>query len=136
MGTKPGTKPPWASPATAGSSSLRSTVSETESSRSVRFGDDARLVLPPLRAPHMGGLTRSISFSERTGQKNPTGSGWVLYEAHAINDAGEIVGSGTINGQEHAFLLTPVPEPSAFVLTSLGGLLLIGYGWFVRRRAI
>jgi probable HAF family extracellular repeat protein len=36
------------------------------------------------------------------------GTGWVLQEAAAINDAGQIAGYGTINGQSHAFLLTPV----------------------------
>lgn len=39
-------------------------------------------------------------------------SGWVLTEAHAINDAGQIVGYG-INpaGEIHGFLLTPVSWP-------------------------
>lgn len=37
----------------------------------------------------------------------PAGSGWVLTAALAINDAGAIVGAGTINGQTHGFLLTP-----------------------------
>jgi probable HAF family extracellular repeat protein len=37
----------------------------------------------------------------------PAGSGWVLNEARAVNDAGQIAGRGTINGIEHAFLLTP-----------------------------
>jgi len=34
-------------------------------------------------------------------------SGWVLQEAHAINNKGQIVGFGTINGQTRAFLLKP-----------------------------
>ncbi|MGB8511000.1 MAG: SBBP repeat-containing protein, partial [Pyrinomonadaceae bacterium] len=34
-------------------------------------------------------------------------SGWVLIEAQSINDAGQIVGQGTINGATHAYLLTP-----------------------------
>ncbi len=34
-------------------------------------------------------------------------SGWTLLFAYAINDAGQITGSGLINGQSHAFLLTP-----------------------------
>ena len=40
----------------------------------------------------------------------PTSSaaGWGLNTSTAINDAGQIVGSGTINGQSHAFLLTPI----------------------------
>jgi probable HAF family extracellular repeat protein len=37
----------------------------------------------------------------------PAGSGWVLIEADSINATGQIVGMGTHNGQEHAYLLTP-----------------------------
>lgn len=37
----------------------------------------------------------------------PSGSGWELTSATSISDGGEIVGSGTHNGQVHAFLLTP-----------------------------
>jgi uncharacterized protein (TIGR03437 family) len=39
------------------------------------------------------------------------GSGWQLTAATAINDAGQIVGTGIINQQQHAFLLTPVVLP-------------------------
>jgi probable HAF family extracellular repeat protein len=35
-------------------------------------------------------------------------TGWVLTEAAAINDAGQIVGTGTHNGEMRGFLLTPV----------------------------
>ncbi len=35
------------------------------------------------------------------------GSGWELEAARAINEPGQIVGLGTINGETHAFLLTP-----------------------------
>jgi hypothetical protein len=42
--------------------------------------------------------------------------GWVLQYAAALNDAGQIAGFGTLNGQPAAFLLTPVPEPSAAAL--------------------
>jgi probable HAF family extracellular repeat protein len=34
--------------------------------------------------------------------------GWLLTEARDINDAGQIVGTGVINGQQHAFLLSPI----------------------------
>jgi probable HAF family extracellular repeat protein len=37
----------------------------------------------------------------------PAGSGWVLTSANGINDGGQIAGVGLINGQLHAFLLTP-----------------------------
>ena len=39
----------------------------------------------------------------------PANSGWVLLGAAHINDAGQIVGSGVLNGNLHAFLLTPSP---------------------------
>lgn len=35
----------------------------------------------------------------------PTNSGWYLSRANAISDSGQIVGVGTINGRQHAFLL-------------------------------
>jgi probable HAF family extracellular repeat protein len=37
----------------------------------------------------------------------PANSGWVLQGAVAVSVAGQIVGVGTVNGQQHAFLLTP-----------------------------
>ncbi len=37
----------------------------------------------------------------------PAASGWTLEEARAINNKGQIVGNGKLNGQEHMFLLTP-----------------------------
>jgi probable HAF family extracellular repeat protein len=43
---------------------------------------------------------------------DPT-SGWALGTPKAINDAGEIVGAGTLHGVGHAYLLMPVPEPAA-----------------------
>jgi hypothetical protein len=35
-------------------------------------------------------------------------SGWMLNEADSVNDLGVIVGLGTLNGQSHAFIATPV----------------------------
>ncbi len=63
-------------------------------------------------------------------------SGWMLSNATAINDSGQIVGEG-INpqGQQHAFLLTPVPEPSTIVLLGIGAVSLPAYVWRRRRRA-
>lgn len=43
-------------------------------------------------------------------------TGWTLTDALDINDSGQIVGTGTINGQYHAFLMTPIavaPIPAA-----------------------
>jgi probable HAF family extracellular repeat protein len=56
-------------------------------------------------------------------------SGWVLEEATAINDSGQIVGFGTNpQGNTDAFLLTPLPEPAS------GVLLLAAAGTLLRRR--
>ena len=41
-------------------------------------------------------------------QTTASGAGWVLSHASAINDAGIIVGTGTFNGEDHAFMATPV----------------------------
>ena len=38
----------------------------------------------------------------------PAGAGWELTGAWAINDAGQIAGAGVVDGQEHAFRLSPL----------------------------
>ena len=45
--------------------------------------------------------------------------------AHDMNNSGQIVGRGTINGEDHAFLMTPIPEPATIALLSLGGLVIL-----------
>lgn len=40
----------------------------------------------------------------------PSINGWVLNEANAINESGQIVGKGLLGGTEHAFLLSPVND--------------------------
>lgn len=37
-----------------------------------------------------------------------SGAGWVLHTANAVNAQGQIVGSGTLNGEQRAFVLTPM----------------------------
>jgi len=37
----------------------------------------------------------------------PCDSGWILNEARSINDTGMIVGTGILNGEKRAFMLTP-----------------------------
>jgi probable HAF family extracellular repeat protein len=41
----------------------------------------------------------------------PVGSDWILTAATAINDQGDIVGTGLLNGQAHGFLLTGNQAP-------------------------
>jgi uncharacterized membrane protein len=48
----------------------------------------------------------------------PSSSGWSNLNATGINDAGQIVGQGTYDGQQVAFLMTPeaVPEPGMLAI--------------------
>lgn len=60
---------------------------------------------------------------------------WRLIEAYGINDHGQIVGWGkNPEGDDHAFLLTPVPEPEIHALL-LVGLGLVGFAVRLRRTA-
>ncbi|MGE3818506.1 MAG: hypothetical protein AB7I30_03665 [Isosphaeraceae bacterium] len=73
-------------------------------------------------APSFGGaavLWRGGSMYDLNDLIDPA-SGWRLLSAEGINDAGQIVGFGSLNGQSRAFVLTAVPEPSPFVLVTLG----------------
>lgn len=61
-------------------------------------------------------------------------SDWTaLISANDINNRGEVVGQGLINGEYHAFLLTPVPTPAAGWLFSSGIFCLIG---LARRKTV
>ncbi len=64
----------------------------------------------------------------------PPGSGWHLDEAFGINNAGQIVGQGTIDGNQRAFLLTPqaVPEPQTLALYA--GAILASYCTLRRKK--
>lgn len=63
---------------------------------------------------------------EPTGPKNlndfiAPGSGWSLQRAQDINDSGQIVGLGWLNGGYHAFLLTPIQLQLANPVPGLPG---------------
>lgn len=51
----------------------------------------------------------------------PAGSGWVLNEARAINDFGQITGYGAHNGITRAFVLSPVPTTVTISLDGYTG---------------
>src|SRR5262249_28023670 len=50
------------------------------------------------------------SLTDLNTNVDSSGAGWVLVEARAINDAGQIVGVGTLGGVNHSFLLNPLPQ--------------------------
>lgn len=58
-----------------------------------------------------GGGLRAVIFEQGIvrdlNQLIPAGSGWTLISAKAVNDNGQIVGEGVLNGQQRAFLLRP-----------------------------
>jgi probable HAF family extracellular repeat protein len=63
-----------------------------------------------------GSGSHAFVWSARSGMRDlnaliPANSGWELQGAVAINVAGQIVGVGTVNGTQHAFLLTPQCTP-------------------------
>ena len=53
-------------------------------------------------------------------QQLMNGAGWQLTSAIAVNDAGQIAGTGIINQQQHAFLLTPVPASAVNSVVGAG----------------
>jgi hypothetical protein len=52
-------------------------------------------------------------------------TGWQLLDAQYINDSGQIMGRGMLNGINTTFLLTPIPEPATLSLAGLSSLLLL-----------
>src|SRR3990167_5069490 len=60
-------------------------------------------------------------------------SNWVITSASAINEVGQITGQGLVNGQLHAYILTPVPEASTNAMMLLG-LLTLGAVTRARRK--
>lgn len=67
----------------------------------------------------------------------PDFAGWQIVGAYAINDGGQIACVGRFdNGcDQHAILLTPMPEPSSLVLFTIAAGSLVGYTWRRRRQA-
>jgi probable HAF family extracellular repeat protein len=55
--------------------------------------------------------------------------------AYAINNTGQIVGCGkTESGIQRAFLATPIPEPSSFILFIIAAISLLTFNWRTRKR--
>lgn len=83
-------------------------------------------------ASHRAFLYENGTMKDLNGLIDPD-SGWLLRDATAINDLGQIVGYG-INplGQEHAFLLTQIPEPTT-VLFPIG---MVTFALWLKRRNV
>ncbi|HTS16636.1 MAG TPA: hypothetical protein VMP11_03605 [Verrucomicrobiae bacterium] len=69
----------------------------------------ANIVTTNAAVSHGALWTNSASPAIDVNTLIPTNSGWVLATCYAISDTGEIVGSGTISGNLHAFALIPPP---------------------------
>jgi probable HAF family extracellular repeat protein len=74
-------------------------------------------------------------MQDLNGLLDQSGAGWELEYANDINDHGQIVGSGWGPNGYHAYLLTPVPEPSALVLASIAAIGLLCLRKKPRRRS-
>lgn len=57
----------------------------------------------------------NLSLLSLTALLDPAFNGWTILSADDINNVGQIAGIGLYNGEQHAVLLTPVPEPSSLV---------------------
>ncbi|VAX39082.1 hypothetical protein MNBD_PLANCTO03-484, partial [hydrothermal vent metagenome] len=59
------------------------------------------------------GISRAVLWHDGTAidlnTRIPPDSGWVLRSTSDINDAGQIIGHGLLDGQNRGFLLTPIP---------------------------
>jgi probable HAF family extracellular repeat protein len=74
--------------------------------------DDFGLVVGQSTTASTPDIGHAMLWSPRSGMWDlndliRANSGWVLNSATGINIWGQIVGSGTVNGQSHGFLLTP-----------------------------
>ncbi len=71
-----------------------------------------------------------------------SGKGWVVTQARAINDFGQIVGYGFFDPDgpggspraQRAFLLTPIPEPTALFLLTCAAIVISSNASHIRRK--
>ncbi len=68
----------------------------------------------------------------------PIEAGWTLSSATRINNAGQIIGTGLVNGQEQGYLLTPepIPEPDGAIASFAGCSILLSVAGFKYRKRL
>lgn len=54
----------------------------------------------------------------------PKDSGWNIDVAWDINNLNQIIGWGYLNGQQQAFLMSPIPEPATLTMLAIGALII------------
>jgi|GEM_PF-3135798 len=89
------------------------------------------------------GTARAILYSNGAIQTLnnliPANSGWFLEFAYDINDIGQIIGNGTLNGERSGFLLTPINSPTTSVpepTTGTGALIFgaVAVSWMLKKQ--
>ena len=82
-----------------------------------------------------GAASSTSLYNYASGLSATNLSGWNFQYAEGVNNSGEVVGYGTLNGVGHAFALLnyPVPEPLTLVLLAAGLFGLLAYAWRKRR---
>jgi len=64
-------------------------------------------------------IYRDGSMEDLNSMLDASGDGWVLMEARAINDQGQIAGEGELDGEKRGFLLTPNLPPTGPLITDV-----------------
>jgi probable HAF family extracellular repeat protein len=67
--------------------------------------------------------TAGTMINLNTRMEPQSGEGWTLLEAWDMNEYGQIVGVGHHSGNVRGFILTPIPEPTSWMLVSLIGMI-------------
>jgi probable HAF family extracellular repeat protein len=81
------------------------------------------------RITYATGLNHAFVYSDGTMLDLNTliapNAGWILESASGINGNGQIVGFGTLDGEQRGFVLTPAPEPVTLSLLAFAPLILL-----------
>ncbi len=66
--------------------------------------------------------TTSLTIQDLTSLLDISFAGWTILSADDVNSTGQIIGVGQFGGVSHAVILTPVPEPSTWLLAAVAAL--------------